>query len=779
MPLWGSVPRPPRRVRTAEPVATEAGTDPVEHLLRVALTHPECVGGAVLDPEGGRPSIRIDMNVEMPLDMKADGISSSGVRTCEPVVLKLPAAYPWQSPRFYLREDFPRNFPHLMPFAVTPRPCLVEGNQDEYFLQFGLVEYGIFHLVEQLALWLRKAAISDLISSEQGWEPMLRRDFRDILEIDADAARNAVTKNGGWVVWQGRFFRRGTPEACLNDVTETWISSKGVQTPLTQKADDKTFTSRRADLAASLGNTVVGVVWPDKNPDGTPRISATYLPESVATLRDLRARAAEVGCGRGLQAFLANVERSFTGMSLLAPIPIGIVLCVRRPIHLIDSTSDIELLPYVVEIRADQNRTSLFALGDDEPVAPTMHYQSLTAALLQGLSGAPARAGLAMLGCGSVGSKLAMHAVRGGQDIVTVSDESSLRPHNLARHALGAEHVSSNKAEALAMELVGFGKAPTVHKGDLSHDLRDPEHVKQIIPKTAGAAINSTASLSVREALVSAATPRLRARLFEAALFGRGRGAFLLADGKGHNPSHCDLIAELYATIDGGRAAELLFDPAGGLTEIQIGQGCGSLTMTMDDARLSAMTASLSQEISRALDTPVQQGLIVIGTADEDSPSTCWTRYIVPAFETVSIAGSDGWQLRLSRRVADRIRAEAKACPPVETGGVMIGLTSARLKTVTVVDLLEAPADSRRTPALFVLGTDGLQSAIRNRHEQSGRTLFDVGTWHSHLGDEGPSSTDWKTAADLAVERTPPSILLITTPARFHALVSPRKDGDG
>lgn len=779
MPLWGSVPRPPRRVRTAEQVATEAETDPAEHLLRVALTHPECVGGAVLDPESGRPSIRIDMNVEMPLDMKADGISSSGVRTCEPVVLKLPAAYPWQSPRFYLREDFPRNFPHLMPFAVMPRPCLVEGNQDEYFLQFGLVEYGIFHLVEQLAIWLRKAAISDLISSEQGWEPMLRRDFRDILEIDADAARNAVTKNGGWVVWQGRFFRRGKPVACLNDATETWISSKSVQTPLTQKADDKTFTSRWGDLAASLGNTVVGVVWPDKNPDGTPRTSATYLPESVTTLRDLRTRAAELGCGRGLETFLANVERSFTGMSLLAPIPIGIVLCVRRPIHLIDSASDIELLPYVVEIRANQTRTSLFALGDDEPVAPAMHYQSLTGPLLQGLSGAPARAGLAMLGCGSVGSKLAMHAVRGGQDIVTVSDASSLRPHNLARHALGAEHVSSNKAEALAKELVGFGKMPTVHKGDLSHDLRDAEHVKQIIPKTAGAAINSTASLSVREALVSAATPRLRARLFEAVLFGRGRGAFLLADGKGHNPSHCDLIAELYATIDGSRAAELLFDPAGGLSEIQIGQGCGSLTMRMDDARLSSMTASLSQEISRALDTPVQQGLIVIGTADEDGPSTCWNRYIVPAFETVSIAGSDGWQLRLSQRVADRIRAEAKACPSVETGGVMIGLTSARLKTVTVVDLLDAPADSRRTPSLFVLGTCGLQSAIRNRHEQSGRTLFDVGTWHSHLEDKGPSSTDWNTAADLAAERTPPSILLIATPARFHALVSPRKDGDG
>lgn len=733
----------------------------------------------MLEPECGRPRIRIDMNVEMPLDMKADGISSSGVRSCEPVVLKLPAAYPWQSPHFYLREDFPRNFPHLMPFSATPRPCLVEGDQDEYFLQFGLVEYGIFHLVEQLAIWLRKAAISGLIDPAQGWEPMLRRDFRDIVEIDAEVARNVVTKNGGWVTWQGRFFRRGAPDACLNDATQTWISSKGVQTPLMQKSDDRTFTSRRANLDASLGNAVVGLVWPDKNPDGTPRMSETYLPESVATLRDLRARAVELGCGRGLETFLANVERSFTGMSLLAPIPIGIVLCVRRPIHLIDSTSDIELLPYVVEIRANQNRTSLFAQGDDEPVAPAMHYQSLTAALLRGLSGAPARTGLAMLGCGSVGSKLAMHAVRGGQDIVAVSDESSLRPHNLARHALGAEHVSSNKADALAKELVGFGKAPTVHKGDLSHDLRESEHVKQIIPRAAGAAINSTASLSVREALDSAATPHLRARLFEAALFGRGRGAFLLADGKGHNPSHCDLIAELYATLDDGRATELLFDPTGGLAEIQIGQGCGSLTMTMDDARLSAMTASLSLEISSALDAPTQEGLIVIGTADEDSPSTRWTRYSVPAFETVDVAGSDGWLLRLSRRVADRIRAEAKAYSSVETGGVMIGLTSARLKTVTVVDLLDAPADSRRTSTLFVLGTDGLQLAVLNRHEQSGRTLFDVGTWHSHLQDEGPSSTDWKTAADLARERAPPSILLIATPTRFHALVSPRKDGDG
>lgn len=101
----------------------------------------------------------------------------------------------------------------------------------------------------------------------------------------------------------------------------------------------------------------------------------------------------------------------------------------------------------------------------------------------------------------------------------------------------------------------------------------------------------------------------------------------------------------------------------------------------------------------------------------------------------------------------------------------MIGCTSARLRTVTVVDLLDAPPDSKRSASLFVLGTHGLHAAIEARHEASGKTLFDVGTWHSHLQDAGPSGTDWNTAAELAAERTPPSILLIATPRRFHALM--------
>lgn len=699
-------------------------------VLRIALQHSECVGGEVLESEDGREGIRLDMNVEMPLDMKSDGVSSSGVRTCEPVILKLPHGWPWQSPRFYLRKDFPRHFPHLLPFSSPPRPCLVDGDQDEFFLQFGLVDYGVFHLVHQLALWLRRAAINDLIDPDQGWEPMLRRTYRDMIELDAEQARSLVDRKGGWAVWKGKYYRRGDPGGKLGIDAEAWLSSEGVRIPLKGVEGGDTFTAEPMRIGIRSGNTAVAIIWPDKNSDGSAYVHSTYMPEDMETLGQLRARAKQVGCSRGLEAVLSNLERTFARFTHEAPIPVAMILCVRRPVHLIGTESEIELLPYIVEIRAEPGRHSLFAQGDDEPVSPAVHYQSISTSLLRSLSGSPERPALVMLGCGSVGSKLAFHAARSGQDILLVGDQSSLRPHNMARHALGASHVATNKAEALAKELEGLGLNPGVHKGDLGSDLRDPELAKSLLPKSAGAIVNSTASLSVREALIHATTSRYRPRLYEAALFGRGRGAFLLAAGLKHNPNHADLMAEMYATIGGTRAGDLLFDPAEGLAEIQIGQGCGSLTMRMSDARLSAMAGGLALEIDSLLAEPAADGTVVLGTMSDSAANTSWVRHQVPPFEIVDIAGTDGWQLRISRRVVDRICSEVAAYPTVETGGVMIGCTSARLKTVTVVDLLDAPPDSKRSASLFLLGTEGLQLSIENRHEKSGKTFstLELGT---------------------------------------------------
>jgi hypothetical protein len=747
--------------------------DYAEHFLTAARTHHECRGGRIVSADQTAALIELDINVEMPLHMRVEGVSESGVRRTEAVTARLSARYPWSPPTFFLREDFPRNLPHLQPGPLTelPRPCLVDGNEREYFHQFGLVELGVFHLVHQLVLWLRHAAESALIDSQQGWEPTLRRDLLADVVIDAESCRGAVNRDGGYRVLKARYLRIGSNDSAIGPDAYALIDVSEQQVPL-RRQDEELLTHGASDRSTS-GNTVCCVAWPDKLPSGQPRIAAAYMPETVTTFGGLLERANELGCGRSLRVFLDGLERWFHNRASRSPIaiPIAVVLCARRPVHLIGSESDIELLTYVLDVRPNRGRSALIAGGTDEPVAPAIQRDSPNPALLRRVSGAPGIAPVVMLGCGSVGSKMAMHLARSGVPISVVSDKSGLLPHNMARHALARPPLARSKATELAAELLQIGQPPQVHEDDLVFDLPEREKRRTLLPRDAGCAVNTTASLAVREALSSLPAKEVKPRLAEAALFGRGQGGFLVIDGAAHNPTLSDLTAELYATAGSPRLRTLLFDPDHGLTEVQIGQGCSSLTMPMTDMRLSAMTAGLTEQLVQELQAPAGDGRIIVATTAEGSFDTTWSRQSVPPFAVVDVEGADGWTLRIARRVLDKIHEEVALWPASETGGLMIGTSSARLRTVTVVDLLPAPPDSQRSASRFVLGTERLAAAIKARHVESGLTLFDVGTWHSHLADEGPSALDRQTSAELAAERPPPAALLIVTPTRLFGLM--------
>jgi hypothetical protein len=745
--------------------------DHAESFLAAAVRHPECRTGRLISIDENGSRIELDLNVEMPINFKVDGASPNGVRVVETVSVRLWPSYPWSSPSFYLRRDFPRDLPHLQPGPVTglPRPCLIDGNQREYFFQFGLVELGVFNLVHQLVLWLHRAAEGTLIHHGRGWEPTLRRDLADVVAVDAEACRAIVDRKGGYRVLKSTFARQGEDGTLVCKQATTWLEVS--QTPIPLKRDDKELFARRKRAAVWMGETVCCLIWPDKLPSGDDFVASAYMPETVNTYARLKERAAELGCSRGLDVFFDSLERSWEGYVLEAPVPIGIILCARRPQNLVGSHSSIELLPYLIDIRAMKGRKTLVAAGEAEPVAPAMQLDATNPVLLRNVSGAPELAPVSMLGCGSAGSKMAMHLARSGVRICTVSDNGVLRPHNMARHALARDSFAGSKAAELARELALLGQSPSVHKSDLVVGLAKKEQRKSFLPKEARYAINTTASLGVREALSAIGPKQIKARLVEAALFGRGDGGFLLLEGVSRNPTLCDLTDELNATVTDDRVRRLLFDPEFGLTEIQIGQGCGSLTMPMTDMRLSAMTAALTEELVELIQADDDAGCIVVGTKTEGSSNTVWTRRSVAPFEVVNVEGPQGWTARISQRVLTKIRTEVARYPTVETGGLLVGTCSARLRTVTVVDLIETPPDSMRSAARFVLGTNGMKAAIKARHQASGRTLFDVGTWHSHLADQGPSSLDRDTARQLAAERPPPSVLLIQAPTRLYALM--------
>lgn len=199
----------------------------------------------------------------------------------------------------------------------------------------------------------------------------------------------------------------------------------------------------------------------------------------------------------------------------------------------------------------------------------------------------------------------------------------------MARYALTRFALPMPKAWAMKTHLQDLNQQAQTYLGNVTAGLQDDEARVRIVPAGTSFVINTTASLLVRDDLSTVARDLVPARAAEVALFGRGRGAFVLLEGASRSPSLCDLEIELSAHVTPDER-DLLFDPQFGLTQVQIGDGCGSLTMPMSDARLSAMTAAATEIVVGYMETSGESGEIMIGTKAEDSPDTRWRRIVVP-----------------------------------------------------------------------------------------------------------------------------------------------------
>ena len=117
---------------------------------------------------GESTQIEVDVAVELPSRSRRNGVSETGVRSVETCVLVFGRDWPLSAPKPFLRADFPLNLPHINPHreGELVSPCLFEGSLDELLHRFGLDA-----IVDQLIVWLHKAAAGTLLDLEQGWEP--------------------------------------------------------------------------------------------------------------------------------------------------------------------------------------------------------------------------------------------------------------------------------------------------------------------------------------------------------------------------------------------------------------------------------------------------------------------------------------------------------------------------------------------------------------------------------------------------------------------------------
>lgn len=197
--------------------------------------------------------------------------------------------------------------------------------------------------------------------------------------------------------------------------------------------------------------------------------------------------------------------------------------------------------------------------------------------------------------------------------------------------------------------------------------------------------------------------------------------------------------------------------------------------MPVSDATITQHAAAMTASLLRLHEVGLPKtGHIWIGLQDPDRMGIQWSSHAVAPFVRVSLEGADThpWTLHLSSAVVERIEADVRAHPATETGGVLWGCINEALGAIYVVDLLDAPPDSKRTATAFELGTQGLESLKAHRAKQTYGHLHCVGTWHSHLLPSGASGQDRQVAQTIANGSSHANAVLIWTPDGFCGLLA-------
>lgn len=740
--------------------------------VRILKTQPSI--GNVSKPVEDAGGHRVDFEVAVDLwsNWAAAGQSPNGVRRSEPVSLWFPREFPLQAPAAMVREDFDCSKAHIIGiWRGRPLLCLFDGDPDEVLHERGFVEFA-----NQIPRWLFNAAYDTLIQPTQGWEPVRRDHVSDMVIADPSILRRAVEAGGGSACFVLEFMSHENDagkKACLGTIGPERVT-------VTAENPGALFAADRSVPKFVSGKSIAILVWPGPGAAGKPFIAGNYLPESVTDLGGLKARAELYGCGAQLEAALDHLQVCLTNWGDgLKTLPVAVVLVARRPMPIIGSTSDLELCPYLVEIAPPQ----LFPNANAAPIRPMALRDAISPGLLRRISGLPEGEGKmdwTLLGAGSLGAKIGMHSARAGLAPARIIDSRALTPHNAARHALipGQGSMQTSwmgwKANSLAAAMKGLGKEVTANNFDVVPVLRDRKLAKQYLPKNSNAIVNTTASLTVREAI--AATPENVniPRVIEVGLMGRTRIGYVTVEGPGRNPNSGELFSELNELMRADPdLRKIAFEENEGFERRRVGDGCSSVTLTVSDAQISMFAAPMATTVTKLLleKLPKETGRMMIGKVGLDGISLAWSSIEMERFQRVK-TDDKTWTVSLSPRADAKIEAEVRQYRKVETGGVLVGRVSEAARTFYVTDAIPAPPDSKRSADEFVLGTKGLLKTIDAYTASTKGALYCIGTWHSHVAEFGASERDKATARELAAERMAPSIMLIRTPGGYRALAT-------
>jgi len=509
--------------------------------------------------------------------------------------------------------------------------------------------------------------------------------------------------------------------------------------------------------------SAVGVLF--RTEDG--KVFDEYRPEVVHDFKSLRGFAKDLGLQHAFDARLKYILTISSPQSMeqqnKAPVEeLLVAFAVKRPFNLIGTGSPWELLAY----RVCYSQEHKDSIPNEAIVRPTQLIERCCPQLLQAVSGEKVEKAvrLGLLGCGSLGSKVALHLAKTGCYQFELVDRDYFSSHNNARHGLvvaGFNSLCFSKSQLLHRQMSNL----SVKSKSIGKDIRSMGCKEGFsLNKKTDYVLDTTASLPVRYYLSHHCT-QLPGRLIQSTLYGKSSMGVVAIEGDARSVRVDDIAAFVNTLCIGNEQVRKSMYGGHGPWLNHFGEGCGSVTTMMNDMDISLMSAAVSSRINTHIlhSNTAADGIVHVCTADQSSLEMTWMTYSFPPTLIIPSNSSDDWNVRIMGSVARRIEELSNEDPLLENGGGIAGQVCHLSKTIYVNYLFDTPKESVRTQDRFILNTEDLSVVFENIHEQTNGQITFLGTWHSHTSATPPSSIDKNSLKKLQVNYDLPIVMLTYT----------------
>lgn len=649
--------------------------------------------------------------VNIKVDLPANGPVCE-IQSFEEVAIVLWPTFPFTPPSVLVRHNFPP-LPHLGSRKEKYREiCLTR--QDKYDWWQGKT---FDSLLKDIYDWLCDAAAGKLIKDDDPFEPLIGSGNLPV-EINTESAKqNCAKHDGSWLtesealpVKNGNYFR-----FC--------VSSKG---------------------------GIPTQVWYQKKEQ-----SELWL-DPPSDIEELLVMTAKVG-------FDSERIRYWIGRGKTQLL---LVFGIRRPKEVLGRANAEEWIAFYLSRKKAKERCE-WSVSTHIVLES---FNTIIASMTSGFENQQKK--VLLIGAGAIGSEIAEALTRSGTVHLTIIDNDSLRPHNLARHALYADDLGEYKSVAVANKLNSMFSTDVCESmsrdflGMTSEELQD-------ICKDVDLVINASASLAVQSRLPKVIPSGIPAMAcFQ---INRGTGTVLLYS-PDINVVQLDVCeAMLITNMMDSPFINRWFDESA--ETMNIGGGCRSATSKIAGSVVKFGGGWLADKILRHLnsDNPSKDAFVEILEYNYEEDGRIQT-HVLP-IEQSSVFPSCDWTIITNKSVIGKINQMAEAKFPDETGGVMIGRLDRQKKIAIITEAWGAPKDSKATSVGFSRGLAGLKSKIALLESDTNDYLSYIGEWHSHppgcktgLSPTVDSPTAKRMAAELEQDRIP-AICLITNAKEFDTHV--------